>query len=190
MGLWLFCHLFTTSRLTYSRCSNHGQSGMLLYQLVPVQNWLGKVPPREYRTFSLHPPGVCIRCHRPHIWDHWIRAKWEKSLQIIFGAEEQVKSGVGGRAPSFCLRVLYFIRFSCLACTCQEPHAEDFTVGQGGQRRITVSHFQTNSLVKLLHLLTDSKNGTSVITTKNGLIKHFVFAWLHVWGTFLCLENA
>lgn len=118
MGLSVisFCSKRIHFICTYSCCSNHGQSGLLLHQLVPVQDWLGEIPPREYRTFSLHPPGVCIRCHRPRIWDHWIWAQWEKSLQIIYGAEKKVKSGASGCALLSCWTVTCFTSFSCFLC--------------------------------------------------------------------------
>lgn len=90
LSVIVFCSKFIHIH-TYSCCSNNSQSGLLLHQLVPVQDWLGEIPPREYRTFSLHPPGVCIRCHRPCIRHHWTWAKWEKSVQIIYGAEKKVK---------------------------------------------------------------------------------------------------
>lgn len=113
LSVIVFCSKFIHIH-TYSCCSNNSQSGLLLHQLVPVQDWLGEIPPREYRTFSLHPPGVCIRCHRPCIRHHWTWAKWEKSVQIIYGAEKKVKSGASGCAPLSCWTVLYFMSFMLL----------------------------------------------------------------------------
>lgn len=152
---------------TYSCCSNNGQSGLLLHQLVPVQDWLGEIPSREYRTFSLHPPGVCIRCHRPCIRHHWIWAKWEKSVQIIYGAEKKVKkSGASGCAPLSCWTVLYFMCFSCLLCSWTGTPCWRLYCRSERTAKNLSEHFHSYFLMKLFHLLTDSKNGSKVIFLK------------------------
>lgn len=128
------------SQQTYSCCSSHGQSGLLLHQLVPLQNWLGEIPPRKHRSLSLHPPGVCVRCHWPHISHHWGGADGEKSLRNLHGAEEKVKRGAPGCPLLSCWTVPHHMCFfNVLSVVEQEPQAEDFTVGQSGQPRTSVS---------------------------------------------------
>lgn len=84
-------------------CKFNAQSFSSVQQ--PHPNWFvtsptgpstegGQIPAREQRTLPVHPPGLRLRHHEPWPWDHtawW--GNWETPLQIISGAEEQVRTG-------------------------------------------------------------------------------------------------
>lgn len=134
----MFCVFFPWS-------SNHSQTGMLFYQLVAVQNQCGKIPARKHGPLPLYPPGLCLRHHQSRQWDHWVWVEWEKPLQIIHRAQEQVTIGPWKwcTPATYTLKcnVCLVIRSFSLFVPEQKPQTEDFIVGQRGERRISVSWF-------------------------------------------------
>lgn len=84
--------LWTNVVVVSPRSSKCIQTGLLFYQLVPVQNRCWEIPAWKRGSLVVYSPGLCLCCHQPRQWDHWVWVGWEKPLQIIHWAQEKVTS--------------------------------------------------------------------------------------------------